>query len=73
MFYIEVFKLFHIVIYCEYCVDTVRIEYNPSCIVCKTIGYCVRLYVSIVFNYRLLCASYMVSYGDLVSIILSIN
>ena len=41
----------------------------PTCIVCKQLGNCVRLYVSIVFNYRLLCTSYMVSYGDLVSII----
>ena len=73
MFYIEVFKLFHNIIYNADCVQTVGIEYNPTCIVCKTIGYCVRLYVSIVFNYRLLCASYIVSYGDLVSIILSIN
>ena len=45
-----------------------------TCITYDIVRYCVRLYVSIVFNYRILCAivldcvdDYMVSYGDLVS------
>ena len=43
------------------------------CITCDIVIDYVRLYVSIVINYSVLCAivldSYMVSYGDLVSII----
>ena len=64
--------MFHNSIYCDHSMDTARIEYKPTCIVCITCDIvidCVRkacILCAIVSN----CVeSYMVSYGDLVSII----
>ena len=57
-------------------VNTEQIPYGlamPTCFVCDIILYCVRSYVSIVFNPSILCGLYVVSYGDLVSGILSIS